>query len=368
MLASTDDYSQLFLQDTPLLDVRAPVEFAKGAYPHATNIPILDDEQRHDIGTRYADKGQDAAIALGLELATPAIREQRLAEWQRYIAANPGCHLYCFRGGLRSRTTQQWLADAGTEVPLVSGGYKAMRQFLIQRFESLSATAPMLLLAGATGVGKTLLIQQWPQSLDLEGKALHRGSAFGGTFVPQPAQVSWENTLAIDWHKRQAISDAPVLVEAESHLIGRIYLPQHLQDAMVQAPVVVLEMPLRDRVELLRGDYVSHALKHFQQLAPEDPWSALDAHVVANLQRIRKRLGGERCDKLSATVAGAVAALRDHDDWGGFDQIIGTLLSEYYDKLYAHKMSDREARAVFRGNRSEILQWLADTQSVDAQS
>lgn len=363
MLASTDDYSQLFLQDTPLLDVRAPIEFAKGAYPHSTNIPILDDEQRHDIGTRYADKGQDAAIELGLELATPALRAQRLAAWRAYADLNPGCHLYCFRGGLRSRTTQQWLADAGTELPLVSGGYKAMRQFLIQRFETLSETAPMLLLAGATGVGKTLLIEQWPQSLDLEGKALHRGSAFGGTFVPQPAQVSWENTLAIDWHKRRTANDAPVLVEAESHLIGRIHLPQHLQDAMVRAPVVVLDMPLQARVELLRTDYVSHALSHFQQSQPDDPWLALQQHVVDNLQRIRKRLGGERCDQLSATVEGAVAALRDHDDWGGFDSIIGTLLSEYYDKLYAHKMKDREARAVFRGDRTEILQWLADTHS-----
>ncbi|CAN0532480.1 unnamed protein product, partial [Scytosiphon promiscuus] len=35
----TRDYAGLFLGDTPLLDVRAPVEFAKGAFPAATNLP-----------------------------------------------------------------------------------------------------------------------------------------------------------------------------------------------------------------------------------------------------------------------------------------------------------------------------------------
>ena len=38
-----DDLEQLFLDDTPLLDVRAPVEFAEGAFPHAENLPLVID-------------------------------------------------------------------------------------------------------------------------------------------------------------------------------------------------------------------------------------------------------------------------------------------------------------------------------------
>jgi tRNA 2-selenouridine synthase len=82
MSADSCDYRQIFLQDTPLLDVRAPVEFGKGAFPQATNIPLLDDQQREDIGKRYKNAGQDEAIRLGLKLATDDIRAQRLAAWQ----------------------------------------------------------------------------------------------------------------------------------------------------------------------------------------------------------------------------------------------------------------------------------------------
>lgn len=343
------------------MDVRAPIEFAKGAFPQSTNIPILDDDQRHEIGKKYADEGQDAAIERGLQMATAEIRQQRLEAWSEFVDQNPGAHLYCFRGGLRSRTTQSWLAEAGVEIPLITGGYKALRSYLIQQLEELSAKAPMVLLAGATGTGKTLLIQQWPQSLDLEGKSLHRGSAFGGTFVPQPSQINWENEIAIDWIKRVHASPQPVLVEAESQLIGRIYIPDYLQEAMSRAPVVVIEMPLSERVKLLREDYVSHALAHFQRVSPDEPWLALQAHVCDNLQRIRKRLGGERCDSLISRVPGAVQALRDSEDWGGFDHIIAVLLEQYYDKLYAHKMKSREQRAVFTGDRQAVLQWLAET-------
>lgn len=359
--AQTEDYQRLFLDDSPLLDVRAPVEFAKGAFPCSHNHPILDDAQRHEVGTVYADKGQDAAIERGLELASKELREQRLHAWSSFIKANPGAYLYCFRGGLRSKTTQAWLAEAGVDITRVKGGYKAMRAYIVQRFEELSASAPMLLLAGATGSGKTLVVQEWGQSLDLEGKALHRGSAFGGTFIPQPSQINWENTLAIDWIKRTQVCDHPVLVEAESQLIGRIYLPKHLQEAMARAPVVVLDIPLQERVELLRGDYVSHAVAHFQQASPDDPWQALETHVSDNLKRIRKRLGGERCDNLVGVVPGAVQALRDQDDWGGFDHIITVLLTDYYDKLYSHKMQGREQHAIFRGDRHAMMQWLAET-------
>ena len=46
----TDDYLNLFLNDVPLMDVRAPVEFAKGSFPSAENAPLMNDEERHRVG------------------------------------------------------------------------------------------------------------------------------------------------------------------------------------------------------------------------------------------------------------------------------------------------------------------------------
>ena len=131
----TENHQQLFLQDTPIMDVRAPVEFDKGAFPTSQNIPLLNDQQREAVGTCYKQKGQDAAISLGLELAIPEIREQRLTQWQQFITAHPEGYLYCFRGGLRSRTTQSWLKEQGIDYPLITGGYKAMRTYLLQQLD-----------------------------------------------------------------------------------------------------------------------------------------------------------------------------------------------------------------------------------------
>lgn len=39
-----------------------------------------------------------------------------------------------------------------------------------------------MLIGGCTGSGKTLLVQQQPNGVDLEGLARHRGSAFGRTY------------------------------------------------------------------------------------------------------------------------------------------------------------------------------------------
>ena len=49
----TTDYRQLFLNDVPLIDTRAPVEFANGAFPAATNLPLMSDQEREQVGTCY---------------------------------------------------------------------------------------------------------------------------------------------------------------------------------------------------------------------------------------------------------------------------------------------------------------------------
>ena len=124
----TDDYRQLFLSDAPMMDMRAPAEFAHGAFPTACSLPLMSDEERAQVGICYKHEGQAAAIALGHELIAGATREQRMQQWLSFANEHPDGYLYCFRGGLRSQTVQQWLRDAGVDYPLVLGGYKVSRE------------------------------------------------------------------------------------------------------------------------------------------------------------------------------------------------------------------------------------------------
>jgi len=131
MRDNTEDFRQLFLQNVPLMDVRAPVEFAKGAFPQAVNLPLMNDSERQKVGTRYKQQGQAAAIALGHQLVRGKLKAARIDAWLAQVQAAPEGYLYCFRGGLRSQLVQQWLSEAGVQYPRVIGGYKAMRRFLI---------------------------------------------------------------------------------------------------------------------------------------------------------------------------------------------------------------------------------------------
>jgi tRNA 2-selenouridine synthase len=87
----------LIIGQTALMDVRAPIEFEHGAIPGAVNVPLLDNDQRAAVGTRYKEASQNAAIELGLELATPAIRAKRLDAWSRFTQQHPNGYLYCYR-------------------------------------------------------------------------------------------------------------------------------------------------------------------------------------------------------------------------------------------------------------------------------
>ena len=135
-LPLTSHYRELFLRDVPLLDVRAPVEFAQGAFPNAPNLPLLTDTERHDVGLRYNEQGQPAAIVLGHALVGGRTREARLQRWLHWCERHPDGHLYCFRGGMRSGLVQEWLAEAGKPIPRIQGGYKAMRRFLLESLEN----------------------------------------------------------------------------------------------------------------------------------------------------------------------------------------------------------------------------------------
>src|SRR5690606_15700450 len=308
MRADSSNYREIFLKDLPLMDARAPVEFAKGAFPTAINRPLMNDIERQKVGTCYKMHGQQAAIELGHRLVSGATKAERIEAWAAFARANPQGYLYCFRGGLRSQITQQWLKEeAGIDYPRVLGGYKAMRSFLIDTTEAAIGECDFVIVGGMTGTGKTEVLAQLDNAVDLEGHANHRGSSFGKRATPQPGQIDFENALAIRLLKMRAAGIEQFVVEDEARLVGRCSIPLPLFQGMQQFPLVWLEDSLEGRIERILKDYVIDLCAEFIGEQGEAGFAAFAERLQQSLVNIQKRLGGERYQRLALLMDQALA-------------------------------------------------------------
>ncbi len=320
------------------LDVRSEQEFADAYVRGFLNVPILNNQERHLVGTCYKQQGSQAAFALGHELTAP-FRRERVQRWIE-CAADRHLIVCCWRGGARSRFACEWLAEAGVATLRVSGGYKALRQLLRQRLEQ----PPILrVLAGPTGVGKTDLLRQLPvPKVDLEACANHRGSAFGECGA-QPTQQQFENDVALAlWPNHPHF-----WLEDESRLIGKLEIPATLKAAMYASPVVMLDADIETRARHIYKEYVAQPL---QQLVTP---AALKQQLIGSVLRIQKKLGDQRCRDIVSEIERAFAvdasALSSHQRW------IQSLLQWYYDPRYEHAYSQHPRTLIFRGSYAAIL-------------
>lgn len=357
----TSDYLNLFLNDVPLMDVRAPVEFSKGSFPNAENAPLMNDEERHRVGICYKEKGQDKAIELGHQLIAGDVKAQRIEAWKRFVARHPDGYLFCFRGGLRSRLTQQWIKDAGMDYPLVKGGYKALRRFLIDSLDQLIDSEDFCILSGRTGTGKTRVLLDLPNPVDLEGLANHRGSSFGRQVTPQPSQIDFENHLAVAMLKAHHQVGGRVYLEDESRLIGRCALPEHLRARMSESPLLILEQPMAERVDIIRTDYVEHMLADYIARDGEEAgWLNFRDYLLSAIDRIRKRLGGARHQELRTLMEQALEQQERTSDTSGHHLWIEALLTDYYDPMYDYQLSQKQGRILVRGGPDEVTAYARE--------
>ena len=89
-------FEELFLRDRSLIDTRAPIEFARGSFPRAVNLPLMTDVEREQVGIRYKEQGEHAAVALGHELVSGHVKEDRIAAWIEQVKRNANAALFCF--------------------------------------------------------------------------------------------------------------------------------------------------------------------------------------------------------------------------------------------------------------------------------
>ena len=290
-----------------LFDVRTPAEYEKGHIPGALNLPLFTNEERAVVGTIYKQVDPDQAFLEGLEFVGPKMRG--FVEEARKKAPSGKVALHCWRGGQRSSSMGWLLSLAGMDVQVLTGGYKAYRNYILEQFAA--CCPPFIIVGGPTGSGKTDVItaleKLGEQVIDLEGLAHHKGSAFGALGeAPQPSVEQFENNLfevfrALD-HRRR------IWLENESRPIGRVYIPDPLWRQMVRAPLLSLEVPLEHRIGRLVEMYSGYPLEGLK-----------DAFA-----RISTRLGGQH-------YKAAIEAL----DTGDFAEAARIALV-YYDKAYNH--------------------------------
>ncbi|MBT8119594.1 MAG: tRNA 2-selenouridine(34) synthase MnmH [Gammaproteobacteria bacterium] len=365
-LPQIDDYHSILLNDTPLLDVRAPVEFDQGSFPAAENYPLINNEEREAIGIRYKNLGQDEAIKLGHELVRDEVKSQRVQHWQNFFEHHPQGVLYCFRGGMRSKISQQWIYEqTGTIYPRVKGGYKAMRRFLIDELEKSAQQLQPIMLGGRTGIGKTVLLQQLDQQIDLEGIYHHRGSVFGKHVTPQPSQIDIENRLSIELLKIRSKQYSQIVLEDEGTNIGSRAIPDVLFARMKQSPLILLQASIDERIEITFQEYIIESLaEHQQHNGDEAGFESWAEQLQTSIDKIQRRLGGVRHRELKTLLTDAIHVQKSsgnaeaHKDW------IKILLVDYYDPMYDFQTEKKLDRVVFRGSQEEVLGYLSEQYNI----
>lgn len=305
--------------DLPIIDVRSPLEFARGHVPGAHNLPLFSDEERSVVGTLYKLQGRDAAVLEGLRIVGPKLAS--IVERARGIAPDGRIRVHCWRGGERSASVA-WLLDRSGFAATITlkRGYKAFRAHVQ---EVIARPWTLVVLGGYTGTGKTETLQHLKGSgqgvVDLEGLAHHKGSSFGAIGQePQPSTEHFENLL---WHALSRTDPGTILwVEDESAMIGRVKIPDAFHQRMRSAELIFAEMPIEQRADRLVADYGAC------------PREALAEAIV----RIEKRLGPQHCKAALEALA------------SGDLRTVALISLRYYDKAYDRGAAQRDPASIVR--------------------
>jgi len=294
-----------------IIDVRSPAEFALDHIPGAINYPVLDNEERIQIGTLYKQVSPFAAKKLGAALVSRNIAnhlEHSLIdlprEWRPLI--------YCWRGGERSGAFTHILNRIGWKAMQLEGGYQGFRRTVIDGLDQAAKDYSFQVICGMTGSGKTRVLHELKalgaQVLDLEGLAIHRGSVLGNEpNIEQPSQKGFETNL---WGAFRSLDPSkPVFVESESKKVGGLHVPDPLMEKIRNGKCIELRSSTSTRVSWLLREY-----HHF--LTDTD-------NFKHKLSLLTSRYGKVQIEKWNEAI-----------DAGKFDGLVEELLVMHYDPSY----------------------------------
>ncbi len=290
------------------IDVRSPKEFNEATIPGSINIPVFDDQERAEIGTLYKQVGQEVAKERGLEIFS-----QKLPDFiHAFKQIETPMTVFCWRGGMRSKTAATVLDLMGIHTTRLTGGVRSFRQWVVQELEKEDFPPTFIVLNGYTGSGKTDILKKLADKgfpiLDFEHIAGHRGSIFGQIGLEPSNQKKFDSLLVHELvrHKQQPY----VFIEGESRRIGKVSLPQFLFDKKETSVQINLHIPIEERVDNILADY--------------EPWKYPERFREA-FQFIKKRLHTPIAKQIEDDLA-----------MEQFASATKLLLEYYYDPRYEH--------------------------------
>jgi tRNA 2-selenouridine synthase len=310
----TPNPSQLDIRDFDsyalVIDARSPREYDEDHLPGAVNLPVVNNDEYAEVGTLHKTDTHKAYL-IGVEYSLANISrhvKQLIANYKK----SDRMLVYCFRGGKRSKLWADNLRTIGFQVDVLPGGWKNYRRWVRESLDALPAHLDLRVLTGATGCGKTRLLnalaEAGQQVLDLEALASHRGSLIGA--VPgqgQPSQKLFDSRVLAAL--RAFDPTRPVWLEAESKKIGNLQVPDALHQAMHRTTPLHVSAPMGERVRLWREDYA-----HFV----EDP-----VGMVEKLSPLKPLIGGEE-----------LALWHSLAEAGQVDELFERVMTKHYDPCY----------------------------------
>lgn len=298
------------LKNTLFIDARTPKEYEEDHILGAVNVPLLDDQERHEIGIIYKQYSREKAIEKGMELfpsKIPSIYNAVKNHRDKTIV------VYCARGGMRSGIIASLLESVGFKVLQIDGGYKGFRNYVLDELNNFRLKPKMVCLYGLTCSGKTKLVNQFENSLDLEGLAQHRGSLYGGVGLKPNGQKKFENLLLK--RLKELNEEEFIIIEGESRKIGDVEIPSFLFKAMKKGINILVTADMGSRIKEVVGEYFSSEEK------------------IKEIIEITPKLKDVISNKNKRDVVSLVKK-------GKYDEAVKILLEKYYDPLYSHTLKN----------------------------
>lgn len=303
------------LDNIVLVDVRSEDEYKNAHIPGAINIPILDNDERREVGTLYDRVSYDLAKIKAVEYASKKLPEL----YEKYLELEKTCDeivIYCDRGGYRSTVLERTFRALGMHISKLSGGYKTYRRYVMEKLDEYFERIKVLTLYGLTGTHKTYIIRRLEEDgikvLDLEKYANHRGSIFGSVGLKEKVSQKM-----FDSYIYEAIKDDPdatYIIEGESRRIGDIVLHEKLYKKMLKSDKILIEASLDERAKNICEDYLPSENKE---------------EIIKTFEEFKKFISKERYEKYTTMLME-----------GEYLDLIKDMMKSYYDPKYSFKKYD----------------------------